>query len=95
MTLHERLLLLRAINSRNIPNANDRTPAASAAVDARAIELYKMIDDLRHRIGAAGGRERTRPTDPPYLPWARPGCSAYLYTQRRSPALTGGSSLFS
>jgi len=43
MTLHERLLLLRAINSRNIPNANDRTPASSAAVDARAVELYKLI----------------------------------------------------
>jgi hypothetical protein len=43
MTLHERLLLLRAINSRNIPNANDQIPAASAAVDARAVELYKLI----------------------------------------------------
>ena len=38
MTLHERLLLLRAINGRNIPNAN-----ASAAVDARTVELYNLI----------------------------------------------------
>jgi hypothetical protein len=43
MKFHERLLLLRAINSRNIPNANDRTPAANAAVDARTVELYKLI----------------------------------------------------
>jgi hypothetical protein len=45
MTLHERLLLLRAI--RGILDTNDQIPAASAAVDARAVELYKLIDDLR------------------------------------------------
>ena len=43
MTLHERLLLLRAINSRNIPNANDNIPAASAAVDGWAVELHNLI----------------------------------------------------
>ena len=43
MTLHERLLLLRAINSRNIPNANDNIPAASAAVDGWAAELHNLI----------------------------------------------------
>jgi hypothetical protein len=57
MTLHRRLLLLRAIKGRNIPDTNDQIvepaevhriyPAASAAVDARAVELYKLIDDLR------------------------------------------------
>ena len=47
MTLHERLLLLRAIQGGNIPDTNDQIPAASAAVDARAVELYKLIDDLR------------------------------------------------
>jgi hypothetical protein len=50
MTLQERLLLLRAIQGGNIPDTNDQIveyPAASAAVDARAIELYKLIDDLR------------------------------------------------
>jgi hypothetical protein len=47
MTLHKRLLLLRAINSENIPDTNDQIPSASAGVDARTVELYKLIDDLR------------------------------------------------
>ena len=56
MTLH-RLLLLRAIKGGKVPDTNDQIvepaevhriyPAASAAVDARVIELYKLIDDLR------------------------------------------------
>jgi hypothetical protein len=57
MTLHRRLLLLHAIKGRNIRDTNDQVvepaavhhlyPAASAAVDARTVELYKLIDDLR------------------------------------------------
>jgi hypothetical protein len=43
MTLHMRLRLLHAINSGNIPDTNDQIPAASAAVDARAVELYDLI----------------------------------------------------
>jgi hypothetical protein len=47
MTLHERLMLLRAIQGESIADTNDPYPAATAAVDARAVELYKLIDDLR------------------------------------------------
>jgi hypothetical protein len=47
MTLHERLLLLRAIQQGGIPDANHQTildyPAVRAAVDARAVELYDLI----------------------------------------------------
>ena len=47
MTLHERLLLLRAIQQGGIPDTNHQTildyPAARAAVDARAVELYNLI----------------------------------------------------
>jgi hypothetical protein len=47
MTLHERLLLLRAIKQGGIPDTNHQTildyPAARAAVDARAVELYNLI----------------------------------------------------
>jgi hypothetical protein len=62
MTLHERLLLLRAIKSGKHPRYNPADvcgiepaevhrlyPAARAAVDARAVELYNKLihDDLR------------------------------------------------
>ena len=47
MTLHDRLMLLRAIQGENIADTNDPYPAATAAVDARAVELYRLIDDLR------------------------------------------------
>jgi hypothetical protein len=48
MTLHDRLMLLRAIQGENIADTNDPYPAATASVDARAVELYKLIEDL-HR----------------------------------------------
>jgi hypothetical protein len=47
MTLHDRLMLLRAIQGENIADTNDPYPAATAAVDARTVELYKLIDELR------------------------------------------------
>jgi hypothetical protein len=47
MTLHERLMLLRAIQGESNPDTNDPYPAASAAVDARVVELYKLIEDLQ------------------------------------------------
>ena len=47
MTLHERLMLLRAIQGENIADTNDPYPAVTAAVDARAVRLYKLIDELR------------------------------------------------
>jgi hypothetical protein len=47
MTLHERLRLLRAIQGGNLPDTVEPAevfyPAASAAVDARAVELYNLI----------------------------------------------------
>ena len=47
MTLHERLLLLRAIQQGGIPDTNPQTildyPTVGAAVDARAVELYHLI----------------------------------------------------
>jgi hypothetical protein len=50
MTLHERmLLLLHAIANEILPDQIvEPVDAASAAVDARTIELYKLMeDDLR------------------------------------------------
>ena len=53
MTLHERLLLLRAIKGGKVPDTNDQIvepaevhriyPAASAAVDGWAAELHNLI----------------------------------------------------
>jgi len=55
MTLHERMLLLHAIASEIVPDQIvELEDAASAAVDARTIELYKLggwdrRQPLRHR----------------------------------------------
>jgi|ERR1700730_7231930 hypothetical protein len=46
MTLHERMLLLHAIASEIVPDQIvELEDAASAAVDARTIELYKLMED--------------------------------------------------
>jgi hypothetical protein len=46
MTLHERMLLLQAIASEIVPDQIvELEDAASAAVDARTIELYKLMED--------------------------------------------------
>jgi hypothetical protein len=47
MTLHERMLLLHAIASEILPDQIVEL-ADAAAVDARTVELYKLMeDDLR------------------------------------------------
>jgi len=46
MTLNERMLLLRAIASEIVPDQIvELEDAASAAEDARTIELYKLMED--------------------------------------------------
>jgi hypothetical protein len=46
MTLHERMLLLHAIASEIVPDQIvELEDAASAAEDARTIELYKLMED--------------------------------------------------
>jgi hypothetical protein len=51
MTLHERLMLLRAIQVGNIPDTNDHRLYPWADVDARAVEQYNLI--VRARVKQA------------------------------------------
>ena len=50
MTLHERLMLLRAIQGGNIPDTNDHRLYPWADVDARAVELSNLIVRARVKL---------------------------------------------